>query len=216
MRVVATMGGPYVPAVDGAIHLDGALSSASCAAISAGPNQDFSDAVIPVPLRLLWVSASGRPLWAASDMRPVGPSGQAKAYWHRRYPVERADLADKTNANTSAGRWKDYRVPLAMTLAHQIEGLCVGDVEFVRRLLSEHVTHVGKKPSQGKGRVLQWDVEPLELPADVAIDAILQARPVPLDYFRETGRAVAGRIMPRAGWTTPYWDVRYHAEVVHG
>lgn len=216
MRVTAVMGGPYVHAIDGAIHLDGVLSMAACAAINSGPNQDFDGAVVPIPLRLLWVCQKGRPLWAASDLRPVGETGQAKSYWHSRYPADRADLSEKIGANTSAGRWKDYRVPMSMTLAHRLEALCVGVPEHVEKLLTQHVTHIGKKTSQGKGRVLQWTVDPLPLPIDDAIEAIISSRPVPLDYFRETASQISGRIVPRAGWTPPYWDARYHTEVVHG
>lgn len=217
LMVTAHLGSPYVPAVDGVVHLDAILSAGACAVINAGPGADFEDSVIPIPSKLLWVSEGGRPLWAASDLRPASEVADVRVYWHRRYPDDRAHLAQQMAANTSAGRWKDYRVPMTARATERLTGLCIGHEEHVGLLLS-HISHVGKKPAQGKGRVLRWEVTRLDMPLAEAEAAILAARPVPMDYFREMGAALpaGGRTVPRQGWTSPYWDARHHAEVVHG
>ena len=52
-------------------------------------------------------------------------------------------------------------MPLVVTMCRQVTWQGVGDVEKVRQILLP-VAAIGKKRSQGEGRVLAWHVEPTD------------------------------------------------------
>ena len=67
------------------------------------------------------VDGAGRPLWLATNFRTAAtPHGVA--YIHSRYPTYRADLADRQSVLTSAGQYKDARIPLRVTTASIAHG----------------------------------------------------------------------------------------------
>ena len=192
---------PYVPVgTDKAVHLDGLLSQAVLTAHPCAPQFGGQSCVVPLPVEILWLSPQGLPLWAASDMLPDGDSNQAREYWHKRYPSHRADLGSKMAAVTTAGRWKEYRVPLNAVRADKLRAVAIGNKDEVERLLG-FVSHIGKKGSAGYGRVALWRVD--KLPVDNAHDLILAAKSVPVDYAAD--KQIAGVYSPLKGWTPPYW-----------
>jgi hypothetical protein len=191
LLVRATLATPLVLSADG-LPLDGLLS---WAALTAHPvASDFDGAaVVPLPLRLQWVSETGQPLWCASALLPDGDGAPVAEYWHKRYPTHRAEFGVRMNADTQAGRWREYRVPLRVRAAVALSAICIGDRAEVERLLAV-VTHVGKKGSMGYGRVANWSVAE----ADHAADDVLARRPLPDAYIGAKGGALRG-------WTPPYW-----------
>jgi hypothetical protein len=196
---------PYLPTdASGALHLDALLSYAVLAAFPRPPHFSAPACVVPLPLECLGVYDGPEderlPLWAASDLLPQGAALRDRAYWHKRYPVDRADFGSRVSANARAGRYKEYRVPLATLHAPEVRGLCIGHEATVRDLLT-HVTHVGKKNSQGYGRVARWEVVALERPISEVKPAILLERPVPMEY----PKLEPGTYLPRTAWTPPYW-----------
>lgn len=216
LRVTARLGTPYIPSEpNGALHLDALIAWAVIQSLSypitwpAG-----SAAVVPVPLELAWVSPEGLPLWTASLLRPDGDMLAGREYWHKRYPTDRADLGHRQNAQTRAGRWKEYRVPVATVLAREVTGLAIGHLGMVRDLLA-HVTHLGKRAGTGYGRVLEWEVQPVMTPRAILRTAISAGRPVPVRAIAEKG---ADMSLPaqinRRGWTPPYWFVPWHEPCV--
>ena len=199
LKVTGTLLTGFVPTdSDGKLHLDGILSSAVLASHPCTAKYPKGAAIIPLPLDMLWVSDNGWPLWASSDLTPLERYESAEL-WHKRYPTHRADLGVKMSANTSAGRWREYRVPVGALSPTTIAAVCIGNKDEIERLLS-YVTHVGKKGSAGYGRVV-WDVSQYE-GGDVA-DLIHQNKDLPLDYAIE--RNLRGTPMPTQGWTPPYW-----------
>lgn len=213
LMVRAALAAPYVPAYsDGSIHLDSLLSYAVYAHLPypvrrGGEHEE--GAVTPLPLKLSWIK-DGLPLWCASDLRPQGDAIRGAAYWHKRWPETHLQFMDKKRANTKAGRNKEMRVPLATVQAPELRAICIGDRRKVEELLS-HISHVGKKSSQGYGRVAKWEVEPLEnISSEDAEDAALRARPIPLDYLGglTEGSARLG------GFTPPYWYAPWWRPVV--
>lgn len=200
MRITAVLGTPYVPTDGPAVHLDGALAFAAENDIDAAP-LGRTAWVVPLPLRCLWVSEEGLPLWACSDLLPSDPVATGQAYWHKRYPSHRSEFSAKPNANTKAGRWKDYRVPLTTIATERLEAYAIGDPAEVQRLLDTYVSHVGKKPSQGYGRVLRWLVEP----AEVTEADVLRWRTTPAAYWQGKPLPEGMVIGPRRSWTPPYW-----------
>lgn len=176
-------------------HLDALLAAA---AITDHPHPSKWDAaaVVPLPLELLWVD-DGWPLWAAMPLRPVGGT-QAREYWHKRYPADRADLGNKRSASTTSGRYRDWRTPMSVASAHHLEAMAIGNLDEVARLL-RLITHVGKKGAMGYGRVATWHVER----AAFDVRDLLRARAVPVDC--PLANDLDGVSAPNIGWTPPYW-----------
>jgi len=195
--ITAQLVTPIVHAEREITHLDGILSAA---ALTNHPQASAYDqaAVIPLPIDLAWVSPQGRPLWACTPLMPAGQGLATREYWHKRYPSHRAEFGDKVNAVTSAGRWKEYRVPIHAQQIDRLHALAIGNAEAVETLLAV-ITHIGKKGSMGYGRVARWSVTPgVHDLADV-----LARRPVPVTYY--DGRQPVGTLALNRGWTAPYW-----------
>lgn len=211
--VRAVLGTPYAPTIDGRLHLDSILSKAVVDAHPCPPPWGDEPAVIPLPISLLWASQEGLPLWACSDLYSVAEKHSTVEYWHKRFPEQAMqDWCAKPNADMGSGRYKEYRVPVRteMPADSVLCALCIGNRDEVERLLS-YVTHVGKKPSQGKGRVIRWYVEPIQ--NETPEISILSRRPVPLSFFIESSREISGTLSPLSAWTPPYWYRPWHAMV---
>lgn len=209
LLIRARLGTPYAPAVDGRLHLDSILSYANVTAFPFPPAWGDAPAVIPLPIECLWESPAGLPLWACSDLYPTGAAHASTEYWHKRYPQQRIqDLCAKPNAPTTRGRYKEYRIPVGVVMPENatVVALCLGHADSIRTLL-DHVQFIGKKPAQGKGRVLQWEVEPLVLSVEETLATILQRRAVP-HAFQPV--KPGERMSLRSGWTPPYWYRPWH------
>lgn len=195
--VTAELVTPVIHAERNLTHLDSILAFAAITAHPVASDYD-TVAVIPLPLDLAWVSDGGQPLWCCSPLVPVGETLESREYWHKRYPSHRSEFCEKINANTSAGRWKEYRTPVHAQQVGRLRALCIGNADELRRLLAI-VTHVGKKGSMGYGRVARWTVEDGE---HAAAD-VLALRAVPVEYY--AGQSPQGILSPLRAWTPPYW-----------
>ena len=197
---------PIIHAERDRTHLDSILSFA---ALTNHPVESMHGpsgvSAVPLPLELAWVSQDGLPLWACTPLLPVGATLAAKEYWHKRYPTHRAEFGQKLNAVTTAGRWKEYRTPVATQHVSSLHAMCIGNREEIERLLSV-VTHIGKKGSMGYGRVARWSV----IPAEHTLDDVLSLRPVPVSYYE--GRQTVGALALNRGWTPPYWYAPWWAD----
>lgn len=215
LMVRAQLSTPYVPAEpDGSCHMDSILAYAVVAHLPHPIRTGGADGiVVPLPLKLSWVR-DGLPLWACSDLRPQGDVLRDAEYWHKRYDSDHLQFSQKKRANVKAGRNKEMRVPLSTVQVPELRSICVGNAEKLEELLS-HISHIGKKPSQGFGRVSEWTVEPLDISTEDAEAAALNARPVPLDFATSHGKPVKeGWKMRRGGFTSPYWYAPFHTAIV--
>lgn len=206
LQITAHLLNGYLPSdADGELHLDGILSSAVFAAHPCTFKMVAVATVAPLPLSPLWRSDDGVILYASSDLMPdIHAKGQE--YWHKRYPATHNEwvIPKKINAKTSAGQYKDYRVPMDIRLANNLSAICIGNKDEIERLLS-YITHVGKKSSQGFGRVAKWEVKEIA----VSVDDVLANRPVP----KQSGLKVDGKIR-HCTWTSPYWFRGWATECV--
>lgn len=150
------------------------------------------------PLPLERREAHGGWWWAASFAcgRPVR---EQKAYWHKRLDQAAAERCvdfggRRGKVDVGAGPFKGYRMPLTVFLVPELVWYVVGDGEEIRRLLGA-VTAIGKKPSQGYGRVREWIVEPW--PEDLS-----DLRPIP-----DPGGDGIWGVRP------PYWEPRNQVRV---
>ena len=202
------------PGVRDELHIDSMLGAAVVQSYPVPVSFDGGTKVVPVPLDSLWISEDGLPLWASSLFYTLGGVFRDKRYWHKRYPTGHLEWSVKQSANTSAGRWKEYRVPLLPRVMDTeqdacLRCLCIGNKEEIERLVP-YLTHIGKKGTQGYGRVLSWTVEPFALHPDAARVSILNHRPAPAAYYYETyGNDLASDWIIQ-GWTPPYWYAPWH------
>ena len=88
--------------------------------------------------------------------------GEEIQYWHKR-----ADQSDaekyvdfgkrKGKIDTKQGAYKSYRNPIVIKLIPKITWYVKGDKTKIEELLN-YITHIGKKRSQGYGRVSRWQI----------------------------------------------------------
>lgn len=150
----------------------------------------IEDDMIIADLPLERRDVNGEWYWACSFAFGE-PEHETRSHWHKRLSTQDVekyvDFGDRRGTvNTKSGFYKGYRMPLTEFLVPQLEWWLVGDERQVGRLLSR-VTHLGKKRSQGKGRVAKWVVE-------CANEDRADARPIP-DPNGETMVAIR----------PPYW-----------
>ena len=202
LKITALLGHAYHPAIDGAIHLDSLLARA----VSQQSQWEPEFGPLPIPLEVLWVSPDGIPLWAATDMMPDGPSFSCFEYWHKKFPVTgMLQWAAKPNTPTTRGPFKEYRIPMHLRATASLSAFCIGNAERITELLAE-IPSVGKKPAQGKGSVVHWEVTE----ANIDESFILDCRPVPV---RALASAVDKRVSPSGGWSPPYWYAPWHEPI---
>ncbi len=99
-----------------------------------------------------------------------------RRYWHKRFDQDLGEQyidfnGRRGSVNVKSAQYKNYRIPLNYILIPKIEWYAVGDKAEIEILL-QYITHIGKKPSQGFGRVREWTVE--EWPEDLS-----WLRPIP-------------------------------------
>jgi CRISPR type IV-associated protein Csf3 len=97
--------------------------------------------------------AQPQPWWVA----------EGRDHWNKRFDQGFAHLVDfgsrRGKVIIEQGQYKAYHMPVFYRVADRVEWYCIGDRERIEALLST-VTHIGKKRSQGWGRVIQWEIEP--------------------------------------------------------
>jgi len=208
ITITAELLTPVIHAEKDRTHLDGVLTFAALTTHPVASSYESHTAVvIPLPLDLAWVSPNGKPLWACSPLVPIGAGVDSREYWHKRYPTHRAEFGDRLNAVTTAGRWKEYRVPVNAQSVDRLVAHAVGNAPEVEKLLSV-VTHIGKKGSMGYGRVARWIVAP----ATHTITDVLALKAVPVAYF--DGQQPSDRVALNRAWTPPYWYAPWWSDCV--
>lgn len=167
LRVVAVMESGQLATMDGLVHLDGILAWAwmrrhNPRRLDAAPGDDLIDPMLPLK-RIVPDHDPGAWHWACSAAH-FDPVREYLTHWHKRFRVEQEhylDLSGRKSGriDTSSGLHKNYRIPLPIVLVDRVEWYAFGNRREVAKLL-RMVEWIGKKRSQGYGRVAQWIVEP--------------------------------------------------------
>lgn len=200
LRPGARIGG-YDP-----VNLDNLLARSVVDTVTAGaglaPTAEAYD--LPVPLRCLWRSDEGFPLWAATPFRPVGPSERDVAYWHKRAQLGEwtATKSGSFGISATKGRWMERRVPLPTIVAEAFAADAIGDPDAILALL-EPLTFIGKRRTNGFGEVQSWSIEPLDHFA-LIVDG-KTTRPLPADAVELLGDWRPIHPPSPVGWTPPQW-----------
>ncbi len=84
-------------------------------------------------------------------------------YWHKRFDTNEAEqFVDfgkrRGSVDAKSGHYKNYRMPMVKILVPKLTWYAVGNREKMYSLVMQ-VTGIGKKRSQGFGRIASWSVE---------------------------------------------------------
>ncbi len=131
-------------------------------------------------------------------------------YWNKRFDSQFADLIDFGNRRgkviVEQGEYKAYHMPIFYHAACWVDWYCVGSRAALEFLLPI-ATHIGKKSSQGWGRVSHWVIESWPEDWSVWCDGRLM-RGVPerdaLELIQRAGRFEPFNIM-HYGVRPPYY-----------
>lgn len=181
------------------LTLDGLLAWAVVNEAMGGNQLDNSASpyLLPVPLRLLWQSPAGMPLWATNWFDPVGANRKVSLWWHKRaikseHASSRKGIS-KSSISEVAGRFKEKRIPMPAQIASTWTTTCIGHADEIARLL-RMVDAVGKKRN---ARVAKWTIRQAEV--------FEFNRPIPAAYTHQRDNAFPLNVQ-LAAWTPPYWD----------
>lgn len=93
-----------------------------------------------------------QPWWVAEDIK----------HWNKRFDFPLSNLIDfqgkRGTVNTQSARYRAYHMPVYYKVARKIEWFCFGNKEMIEKYLAL-TTNIGKKRSQGWGRIAKWEVE---------------------------------------------------------
>lgn len=97
-----------------------------------------------------------------TDADPSDPENWSTTRWRKRFDHDSRHQAKQTQINISSGAFKSYNAALPYASADQLtfffEPKPGTDPEYVVDLLEAHVSSLGKKRSQGYGRVRDYDL----------------------------------------------------------
>ena len=164
LRVTATLRSGIV--CDRWLPLDGVLLYQACRDKLGAQVVTVSGSIAPPDVEIpLQVIHSGEQHWyyACSWAQPQPWwIAEGQDHWNKRFDSALADLVDfgkrRGKVIIEQGQYKAYHMPVFYYVADVIEWFCVGDRSRIEELIST-VTHLGKKSSQGWGRVSKWTVE---------------------------------------------------------
>lgn len=149
---------------DAYLPIDGILF-ASAMAQSYGPESlttpGKQSELAPVDLPIEKRTINGEWFYATSFAQ-WGPCADGQTFWTKRFDRKTDHLVDfgksRGKVITEQGRYKAYMMPVFYRCALSVSWYVYGDGDAIMRLLST-VTHIGKKTSQGNGRINKWTVE---------------------------------------------------------
>ena len=177
------------------INLDGLLARAVVGYATQGRGvPDTEDGYwIPLPLKLLWQSQDGFPLWASTVLLPVEPTIDDIYVRHKRNSG--GWLHNQPKLTTQAGPWMERRLPTPTIVCDTYQAYCIGNKEALDHLL-DYFTHIGKLRL---GRLDRITVEPCD-EFSLWHNGVL-AKPVPA-----AANMVEWLVNPSlVGWTPPHW-----------
>lgn len=136
----------------------------------------------------------GLPVWEVSSLHPVDPVDPEIVRYRKRPPEE--DLIEwsaPAKLRLKQGRFRAYDLPLVVRPVRTLVGFARGSESGIRSLLG-HVQHVGKKRSQGYGRVGEWRVARID--GEGFPWQMVDGRP---------SRVIPSEVGQVQGYRPPYW-----------
>lgn len=151
-------------------------------------------------------------VWATSSAGIAHPDGTGDSgaperwsttRWRSHFDHDPEHQIKETHINTSSGEFKSYNAALPYSATDSLTFFFEGDADRVVDLIETHVPAVGKKRSQGFGRIRDVSVEDVSQTIETAIyhnGRVLRALPIAF-----TSRVVPGISYERRTVRPPYW-----------
>lgn len=150
-----------------------------------------------------WVWASSCASIATNESSDGPPGRWSTTRWRSRFDAKPEHQIRETNVNTSSGEFKSYNAALPYTATDSLTFFFEGDADRVAQLIETHVPAVGKKRSQGFGRITDVSVTSAEGAVESSIyhnGRILRSLP---STFAPT--VIEGIRYERRTVRPPYW-----------
>ncbi len=208
--------GAPVAAADPYIHLDSFVAyAAGVEAVGRDELQAMDDGGDPeywtdeMPFERYQVGDEW--VWATSSAavadHPVTETGSPERWnttrWRSHFDNDPDHQIKETHVNTSSGEFKSYNAALPYSATDTLQFFFEGDPERVRELIKDHIAAIGKKRSQGFGRIRDVQVTS----ADGYVDSAIYHDGHTLRSFPEafTTRVAVGVHHERRTVRPPYW-----------
>ncbi len=140
-----------------------------------------------------------------------GPYIDGNDYWNKRFDNDLSDFVTfkgRGTINNSEGTYKAYHQPVFYRSALWARWYCMGNKTEIKRLLST-CTNVGKKGSQGWGRIMRWSVESIHNDWSIWKDGrLMRGIPAGEKPDNYVGNIAVYGVRP------PYWNRRNQIMVV--
>lgn len=130
--------------------------------------------------------------------------------WTKSFDLNYSDLTkfkNKAKVENKKGKYKSYNMPVFYKVTDKIIWYVVGDKEEIASIL-QFAQSIGKKTSQGWGRVKKWAVEEIKEDWSIRKDGKL-TRGVPVSYDKNT----PGQII-NYGFRPSYWQKENQGAIV--
>jgi len=136
------------------IHLDALLAWALMPMQTPRRCLDRSDTPDDIQLPLLRSRVHGSKVWHASALFPEQEGSETLRYWRKKFRQDRLHLTTGS-PNLQNGVYREYNMPVPLLLVPRLIAYASGKRKEVKRILKKHITALGKKRSQGFGRIVE-------------------------------------------------------------
>lgn len=154
---------PYLP-IDGLLYLVACRQAIEAEHAMSKPGESHTRKGLGVVLPM-YKANTRNDSWfykASFAQWPEHTIEDSQAY-SKRVSLKYTDVIDfgnkKPKIETARGRYKSYYIKVYYRHCLWIDWFVKGDKEEIEKLL-QHLTHIGKKTSQGWGAVKEWQVTP--------------------------------------------------------
>lgn len=147
------------------IHLDSLLAWALAPMQVETRNISRSDAPDDIKIPLLRSVVNGSEVWHASALF-CDCQNETLRFWRKKFRQNYQGLADGSPGLTN-GIYREWNMPIPLILTNEMYAYASGSRKEVKRLLKRHIKSLGKKRSQGFGKIT--DIETIEIEDDWSI-----------------------------------------------
>lgn len=177
------------------LHLDALLAFALSKIHCKNVDITRDDTPDEIPLPLMKQHFGPEWVWCASALFPEGDQADGLVYWRKKF---RTSFADWTSGspNLTNGIYREYNMPVPLTLCHRMVAWGDGNRKACLRLLRKNIKSLGKKRAHGHGNVTAIEaVEDNEVASAIFKDGHT------LRFIPD--ESAERRVRPRP----PYWNI---------
>jgi hypothetical protein len=147
-----------------------------------------------VQIPLLRSKVNGHDVWHGSALFSEGDEPETIAWWRKRFRTDFAGGLTSGSPNMTLGKMRCYNTPLPLILTRQMFAYASGNRKTALKALRANLKYLGKKSSEGHGKILSIEAE------EVSEDWSLTKDGVAMRFLpHPEGRTIA-RCAP------PYWN----------